>query len=38
VQCVDAVFYGVGKDKSGKVRKPSSYKPVNLKGLVRSQA
>ena len=27
-------FYAVGKDESGKVRKPSTYKPVDLKPLL----
>ena len=31
---VDDSHYGVGKDKSGKVRKPSSYKPVSLDSLL----
>jgi hypothetical protein len=31
---VDGEFYAVGKDLRGKVRKPSSYKPVDLSALV----
>jgi predicted HAD superfamily Cof-like phosphohydrolase len=31
---VDGAFYAVGKDARGKVRKPSSYKPVDLTELV----
>ncbi|MEN9846901.1 MAG: hypothetical protein RIS36_2048 [Pseudomonadota bacterium] len=31
---VDGEFYAVGKDARGKVRKPSSYKPVDLSALV----
>lgn len=31
---IDGEFYGVGKDKSGKVRKPSSYRSVDLSELV----
>ena len=31
---VDGEFYAVGKDIRGKVRKPSSYKPVDLSALV----
>ncbi len=31
---VDGEFYAVGKDTRGKVRKPSSYKPVDLSALV----
>ncbi len=31
---VDGEFYAVGKDLRGKVRKPSSYKPVDLSVLV----
>jgi hypothetical protein len=30
---VDGTFYAVGKDGRGKVRKPSSYKPVDLSAL-----
>lgn len=40
VTCVDVVqvkdeWYAVGKDKNGKVRKPSSYSPVDLSHLAR---
>jgi hypothetical protein len=31
---VDGEFYAVGKDVRGKVRKPSSYKAVDLSALV----
>jgi hypothetical protein len=31
---VDGFWYAVGKDASGKVRKPSSYQPVDLRGLL----
>jgi len=31
---VQGTFYGVGKDKTGKVRKPSQYQSVNLEPLV----
>jgi hypothetical protein len=31
---VNGAFYGVGKDARGKVRKPSTYKPVDLAPLV----
>jgi hypothetical protein len=31
---VGADFYAVGKDTRGKVRKPSSYRPVDLSQLV----
>jgi hypothetical protein len=31
---IDGEFYAVGKDARGKVRKPSSYKPVDLSELV----
>jgi hypothetical protein len=31
---VDGVFFAVGKDNRGKVRKPSTYQPVDLSSLV----
>ena len=34
VLLIDGDFYAVGKDARGKVRKPSSYKPVDLSRLV----
>lgn len=34
VVAVNGEFYGVGKDRGGKVRKPSSYKPVDLRHLL----
>jgi hypothetical protein len=34
VLCIDGEHYAVGKDKNGKVRKPGSYKSVDLSGLL----
>lgn len=34
VKKVDEDYFAVGKDKTGKVRKPSTYKSVNLKNLI----
>lgn len=34
VICVDDLFYAVGKDKNGKVRKPGSYRSVDLSPLL----
>ncbi len=34
VKLVEGDFYAVGKDQRGKVRKPLTYKSVNLKGLL----
>jgi hypothetical protein len=35
---VDGSWYAVGKDANGKVRKPSTYKPVDLETLVGTRA